>query len=379
MKISALRCHTIHSPVTDWAFVKVETDEPGVYGWGECSLPTKPRGLHGAVADLEKLVLGANPLETEWCWQRMYRHGYWRGGPILTSAISGVDVALWDIRGKVLRHSVCEMLGGPVRRRMKLYANLGLSTSPDEFRSRAQEALALGYKVVKIYPLPAVGPVEGLATMRRIVACCEAVREEVGVERDFALDFHGRCTAGLAVQIEAAVRHTNPLWIEEPVASESADSLLRCAEKFVTPIAGGERLFTRWDFRTLLQKELVSIIQPDVSNAGGITEMWKLASLAEMYGVAFNPHNPNSPLQCLASPHLAAHAQAFGMLEHRHEHHDFMARICSVVPKVDADGYCALPSGPGLGAEIDEEFLRANPSKDWIPESFRADGSIGDW
>jgi galactonate dehydratase len=379
MKIIALHPIGCWSPVTDWTYVKVETDEPGLVGWGECSLPTKTQGVQGAIKDLEKLIVGADPLDTEWCWQRMYRHSYWRGGPIQTAALSGIDMALWDIRGKVVSLPLYRLFGGAVRNRVRLYANLGLSTDPAVFRERARQAIALGYQVVKIYPLPAVSAIEGMQTIRQVVACCEAVREEIGNGCDFALDFHGRPSPGLAVQLEAAVRHTYPLWIEEPILPEIEHGLQRCAEKFQIPIATGERLFTRWGFRNLLEQELVSIIQPDVANAGGITEMLKIASLAELYGVAFNPHNPNGPLQCLASVHLAAHAQAFTHLEHRHEHHAFMRQICTALPTVEADGCCGLPTGAGLGAEMNEAVLRAHPAQPWIPEAFRTDGSIADW
>ena len=222
---------------------------------------------------------------------------------------------------------------------MKLYANCGLSEDPDEFRRRVRHARSLGYRVVKFYPIPSVGPVEGPAVVRCVVACCEAVRDELGEEADFALDFHGRLSAGLAVAMEAAVRHTHPLWIEEPVLPETPKALGRLAEKFVIPIALGERLFTRFAFREILEGELASIIQPDVANAGGITEMIKIAALAETYGVGFAPHNPNGPVQSLASMHLAAALQPFAMLEHRHEHHDFMEKLASCVPKVEADGW----------------------------------------
>jgi galactonate dehydratase len=380
MKISRIQAYSVASPVTDWTYVKVETDQPGLHGWGECSLPSKPRGVLGALADLEKLVVGADPTDIEWIWQRMYRHSYWRGGPILTSSISGIDTALWDIRGKLLGQPVYNLLGGAVRKRVKLYANLGLSTSPDEFRTRALHAMELGYRAFKIYPLPEVGRIEGTQTIEAIVACCEAVRDAIGNERDFAIDCHGRAGAALAVQIEHAVRGTKPLWIEEPVAAESIEALRRCAEKFVTPIAVGERLFTRWDFRQLLEEELVSIIQPDVANAGGISEMARIASMAELYGVAFNPHNPNGPLQSQTSLHLAAFAPAFEMLEHRHEHHDYMSKICSTFPRVDpADGCAALPTGPGLGVAMDESFLAAHPAADWTPQAYRPDGTPSDW
>jgi galactonate dehydratase len=380
MRITKLKAYSIASPITDWSLVKVETDEAELLGWGECSLPSKPRGVLGAIADLEKVVIGADPTDIEWIWQRMYRHSYWRGGPILTSSISGIDTALWDIHGKLLGQPVYKLLGGAVRKRVKLYANLGLSTSPEEFRERARMAMEMGYRAVKIYPLPDVSKIERPKTIQSIVACCEAVRDEIGDDRDFAIDCHGRPGSALAAQIESAVRHTGPLWIEEPVPAELVAALRRCASKFLTPIAAGERLFTRWGFRELLERELVSIIQPDVSNAGGISEMMKLASLAELYGVAFNPHNPNGPLQSQTSLHLAAVAPTFEMLEHRHEHHAFMAKICKPFPQVDpADGCAALPEGVGLGVEVDEEFLQSNPARDWTPEAFRPDGTPSDW
>jgi galactonate dehydratase len=196
---------------------------------------------------------------------------------------------------------------------------------------------------------------------------------------DFALDFHGRCTTALAVELEAAVRHTRPLWIEEPVVPESPQALKKCAQQFKVPIAVGERLFTRWDFRAILENQWADIIEPDVSNAGGITEMVRIADMAELYGVSFNPHNPNGPLQSQTSLHLAFHCQAFSLLEHRHEHHEFMRQFASTFPVVGADGYAAMPEGFGLGVEIDEDFLRKNPAVNWIPESFREDGSVHEW
>ena len=379
MMITAIKPYAIATPVTDWALVKVETDEPGLFGWGECSLPGKPNGVVGAVRDLEKLVVGQDPLNSEFLWQRMYRHGYWRGGPIQTSAMSGVDVALWDIRGKAWRQPLHKLLGGAVRTKVKLYANIGLSCDADEFRRRAEVALSMGYRAVKIYPLPAVGSIEGPAVVRQVAGCCEAIRDVIGKDRDFAVDLHGRCSAALAAQIESAVRDTGPLWLEEPVPAEQPHSLRRLAEKVMLPLAGGERLFTRWGFKQVLDEQLLDVIQPDVSNAGGVTEMAKLATLAELHGVAFSPHNPNGPVQSLVSLQLAAHAPTGQWLEHRHEHHAFMKRITPTFPVVGPDGYCELPDRPGVGADVDEEFLKSSPAKDWTPEVFREDGSPGDW
>ncbi len=376
MKIVSIEPFSIDGPVSDLCYVKVQTDE-GIAGYGECSLPGKPNGVAGAIRDLERLLLEADPTDSEWCWQRAYRHGYWRGGPILTSAMSGVDVALWDIRGKLVDQPIYKLLGGAVRKRIRLYANLGLSEDPEVFRQRTRAALALGYRTVKIYPLPPVGSVVDKQALASVVACCEAMREELG-DRDFALDFHGKLTAAGAIAMEAAVRHTNPLWIEEPVAAESPAELRRCVEHFTVPIAVGERLFTRWGFRPILDEQLAGIIQPDVSNAGGITELSKLAAMAETYGVAFNPHNPNGPLQVLASLHLAASAQAFAMLEHRHEFHDAFARIAAPVVAVEDDGCCGLPPGPGLGGTPCPREP-GQPIRGKIHESFRRDGGIDDW
>lgn len=379
MKITRLTPFVCYSTISDLVFVKVETDEPGLFGWGECSLPTKPTGVAGAVRDLEKLVVGADPEQVERIWQRMYRHAYWRGGPIQTSALSGVDMALWDIRGKLAGKTVAALLGGPVRDRIKAYANIGLSTSPAEFRERTAHALGMGFKAVKIYPLPAVAMTEGVAAIRQIVAACQAVRDELGPDLDFAIDMHGRPSAALAIQIEAAVRDTAPLWIEEPVPAESNPALERLAQMSATPIAVGERLFTRWAFRDVLENGWAGIIQPDVANAGGISELVRIAALAEMYGVTFAPHNPNGPVQASASLNLSAYAQNFAMLETRHTNLEWTAKLSSYVPRVDAEGYLEVPQGAGLGLELDEDFLTSQTDGSWIPESFRADGSVADW
>lgn len=379
MKIERLKVYTAWSPFTDWSFVKVETSDPTVFGWGECSLPSKPGGVAGALKDLEPLIVGADPLDREWCWQRMYRHSYWRGGPILTSSISAIDMALWDIAGKLHGQPLYRLMGGAVRKRIKLYANIGLSTSPDELRRRARHAIDLGYRTVKFYPLPSLHTIDGPAVVSRVAECCEAVRDEIGPERDFALDFHGKTSAAMAILIERAVRDTHPLWIEEPVVPETPNALARCAEKFVTPIAVGERLFTRWGFRNILEDGLASIIQPDAANAGGISELIRIGALAELYGVTLNPHSPNSPLQALASMHIAAHCQMFGMLEHRHEHPDYMRRLCSHVPVVEEDGCAPLPEGPGIGTGINEDFFAGQQDRLFIPEEWRDDGSVAEW
>lgn len=313
------------------------------------------------------------------CWQRMYRHGYWRDGAVLASAMSGVDIALWDIRGKALEQPIASVLGGAVRDRIRLYANIGLSTDAGELGSRARRAVEQGYHAVKFYPLPAVAVLEGPASVNAVVECCETVRAVLGDDRDFAVDFHGRTTAAMAVVFERAIRDTRPLWIEEPVPPDDPHGLRTCADKFITPIAVGERCHGRTDFIRLLEERSVAVIQPDVANVGGITVAAQLASLAEAYNVVFAPHNPNGPVQTLASMHLAANAQSFAMLEHRPDSDSRMSAIASFVPAVGEGGYATVPNSSGLGTEIviDDDQEPLTPT--WMPESIRADGSFGEW
>lgn len=379
MKITRITPHICYNAISDLVFVKVETDEPGLHGWGECSLPARARAVAGAVNDLAATIDGYDPQRVEWAWQRMYRHGYWRGGPVQTSALSGIDMALWDIRGKLAGKSVAALMGGPVRDRVKAYINLGLADEPEVFAERARIALEHGFRTVKIYPLPAVPLTDGIASVRHVVACCEAVRDVIGPERDFAVDMHGRTGPALAAQIEAALRPLAPAWLEEPVLPESMTALRTLAERSETPLAVGERLFTRWGFQQVLEDGSAAIIQPDPANAGGISELVRIAAMAEMHGVSFAPHNPNGPIQAAASLNLAAYAQAFSMLETRYDCREWTGQLGSYVPTIDAQGYLPLPEGPGLGIEINEDFLAAQTQGSWIPESFRADGSIGDW
>jgi galactonate dehydratase len=379
MKITAIKSFAYEGPVSDLCFVKVETDKAGLYGWGEASLPMRCPAVAQAVLDIAPLVIGMDPFSIEACWQRMYRHSYWRGGPILTSSISGIDTALWDIKGKVIGEPVFRLLGGPVREKAMAYANLGLSTDPNVLVERATEAMKLGYRAFKFYPLPSVGAHETPATIKQIKDCCIAVREVIGPERLFGLDFHGRCSKALAIQIEAAVRDTFPMWIEEPVQSENTANLKRCSDQFKTPIAAGERLFTRWGFKDLLASQWVDVIQPDVSNAGGISEMMKIGSMAEVHGVAIAPHNPNGPVQMMASLHLAFALPSFSILEHRHDVDSAFATFATTYPSIMSDGNFDLPHLPGLGIDLDEKHLLKHPGKASIFESYRTDGSVADW
>jgi galactonate dehydratase len=379
MQIAEIKAWAVAGPLSDLCFVKATT-RGGLVGWGEGSLPGKCPGVAASIGDLAHLITGMDARRIEQVWQRMVRHGYWKAGPILSSAIAAVDMALWDIRGKYYGAPVHELLGGAVRERIWLYANLGLSSDPDELRRRARGALDLGYTAVKFYPLPPVMTLEGPVAYRTVVACCEAVRDEIGPDGAFCLDFHGRCSPNVAVQMEAAVRHTQPLWIEEPTAPEDMGALQRVQEKFVIPLAVGERLNSRWQFREIFERRLADVVQPDAANCYGISEMHRIAQMAETYGVAYAPHNPNGPVQAQASLHLAAAAQNFSILEHRYDLVEEMGEFASVSPQSTGDGWADIPTGPGLGIELDEAALdRMIIGDRWVAESYRADGSIGDW
>ncbi|HEY8358396.1 MAG TPA: galactonate dehydratase [Ramlibacter sp.] len=380
MKILSVTPFAIQGPVSDLCFVKLQTDA-GVFGWGEGSLPGKASAVAAAISELGVLVAGMDALQIERVWQRMVRHSYWKAGPILSSAVSAIDMALWDAKGKFYGTSVHDLLGGAVRNRIWLYANIGLCQDPGELRERTQVATEMGYTAVKFYPLPAVMTLEGPQAYRAVAACCEAVRDEIGPDGSFCLDFHGRCSPAVAVQMEAAVRHTQPLWIEEPTAPEDVGALQRVQQKFQIPVATGERYSSRWQFREIFERRLADVVQPDASNCYGISEMHRIGAMAETYGIAFAPHNPNGPVQAMASLHLSAAAQNFAILEHRHDVIDAFGAFASVSPKSSGDGWAAIPVGPGLGIELDEQALLAMPFQPgrWVAESFRVDGSIGDW
>ncbi len=379
MKIARIQSWAVAGPVSDLCFVRVETDD-GVHGWGEGSLPGKCQSVAASILELESLIAGYDPLQTERVWQRMVRHSYWKAGPVLSSAIAAIDMALWDIKGKVYGAPVHELLGGALRDQIWLYANIGLSNDPIELRDRTEAAMAQGFRAVKFYPLPAVMSLEGPEAYRIVAKCCETVRETLGPDGVFCLDFHGRCTPNVAVQMEYAVRVFRPHWIEEPTHPEDVGALQRVQEKSVTPIATGERYNSRWQFREIFERRLADVVQPDAANCYGISEMQRIAVWAEAYGVAYAPHNPNGPVQGQASLHLAAAAQNFAILEHRHDVVDQMAEFATPAPRSRGDGWADVPTGPGLGIELDVDALARMPITDrWLAESFRRDGSIGDW
>jgi galactonate dehydratase len=379
MKITEVNAHLHSGTYSDLVFVEVTTEDPTITGWGECTLPGKPYAVAGAVKDAARLVVGMSAENVRSAWEKGYRHGYWRGGAVETSALSAIDIALWDIAGKRSGAPVHAVMGGAVRDSIRTYANLGLSTEPAVLASRAREAVEAGFDLVKFYPLPPMIALPPASLASRVHDCCAAVREAIGPGRDFALDFHGRPLPHAVISIERAIRDLNPLWIEEPVQVEDESALLEVRRKFSTPIALGERMFTRWQFRRVLEAQLCDIIQPDVGNAGGLSELRVIAEMAEAHSVVFSPHSPNGLLHTAASIHASAIAQNFGVLEYRPSADAASGLFIGSEHLEGGPGSFRLPTANGLGLAVDAEQCRFDPSRIPILGEVAADGTALDW
>jgi galactonate dehydratase len=379
MKITDITAHLHSGEFSDLIFVEVKTDEPGLTGWGECTLPGKPYAVSGAVRDAARLIIGRDATNIRSLWETVYRHGYWRGGAVESSALAGIDIALWDLAGKAAGVPVHRMLGGAVRTSIRTYANIGLSTDPEELARRAKAAVDQGFSIVKFYPLPPTVAQPSTRLVGQVHDCVAAVREVMGPDRDFAIDLHGRPQPHTVVAIERAVRDLRPLWIEEPVPVEDESALIEVRRKFVTPIALGERLFSRWQFRRVLESQLCDIIQPDVGNAGGISELRVLADMAEAHSVVFDPHSPNAILHTAASLQVAAVAQTFGALEFRPSPDTLSGVFTTPDSLQGGPGAFDLPTAPGLGIGIATSKCRFDPARVPILAETAPDGTPLDW
>ena len=360
-----------------WLFVKVETDE-GITGFGEC-LGDKAFVIAEAVRSYEYALLGEDPRRITHHWQTMYRAAFWRGGPILNAAISGLEMCLWDILGKSLGVPVYQLLGGAVRDRIRVYTRPHGST-PETLAESAKEIVSRGYSAMKFCPFEQVHLIDHYAVVEDAAARVQAVREAVGSEIDILLDFHGRVSPAMAIWMEEAMRPYHPMFIEEPVLPENPDALARVAAQFKTPIATGERLFTRWEFKDILEKGAASILQPDPCVCGGIAETRAIGSMAEIHYAALAPHNPYGPLNLAACLHVDAASPNF-LIQEFVDPAGLGAGYLKEPFKVE-NGCIALPDKPGLGVELDEEWIAARPLL-LLPDVGRwfhaDDGSLADW
>jgi galactonate dehydratase len=360
-----------------WLFLKVHTDE-GIVGLGEPILEGRAHTCAAAVHELEPYLLGKDPRRIVHHWQAMYRHAFYRGGPILTSALSGVEQALWDIAGKASGLPVYAMLGGPTRERIRMYAGAGGAT-PEEAAASARACVARGFTAIKtgVAGGRPARIVESMAFVERVEATFAAMREAVGKEVDIAIDFHGAISPQTAAMLIKALEPYQPMFIEEPVQCQNVDVLADLARRTHIPIATGERLYTKWGFREILDKRAASVLQPDLSHAGGIMECRIIAGMAETCYAGMAPHCPLGPMALAACLQLDAAIPNFVAQEHVTLGDGYLKR-----PFVLRNGYVELPTGPGLGIELDDDALADKITDEpWrCPELFAPDdGSVSDW
>lgn len=360
-----------------WVFVKVTTDG-GIVGWGE-AFGDRALTVVTAITELKRYLVGTDPLRIEHHWQAMYRGAFWRGGPILNAAISGLDIALWDIYGKAVNQPIWQLMGGKCRDRIRLYLAPGGRT-PSEIAANATKAVERGFTALKWCPTASVAtpPLAGVTGANLAAAQIKAVRESVGDAPDIMLDFHGQLTPAMAIVYAKAVEPYRPLFIEEPVLPEHSAQIPRIAAMTSTPIATGERIFTKYGFRAILEAGGVGMIQPDLGICGGLTEARKIAAMADAYGVGVGPHNAYGPILTVAALHLDACIPNFVIQEH--QEHVSMGQGIFREPLRQANGHVAVPEGPGLGIEVDEAAVRRRryEPRD-LPLLTIEDGSIADW
>jgi len=382
MKITKL---TTYRVPPRWMLLKIETDE-GLVGWGEPVIEGRARTVEAAVHELSKLVVGQDPARINDHWQAMYRGGFYRGGPILMSAIAGIDQALWDIKGKALGVPVYELLGGRVRDRMKTYCWVG-GDRPADIIDAIHNVREAGFDTVKMNGTEEFGLLATHAEVDRVIAKFSEIRSAFGNDINFGIDFHGRVALPMAKVLLRELEPLRPLFVEEPVLAEQSEHYARLADATSIPLAAGERMYSRFDFKRVLAAGGVAILQPDLSHAGGITECHKIAAMAEAHDVALAPHCPLGPVAlaaCLQIDWVAHNAvlqeQSAGI------HYNKDAELLDYV-KNRADfhidgGYITPSRLPGLGVEIDEERVveASRTVQDWHNPLWRhADGSVAEW
>jgi galactonate dehydratase len=353
-----------------WLFLKVHTDA-GIVGLGEPILEGRALTCAAAVQEIAHYLVGKDPRQVVHHWQAIYRHAFYRGGPIMTSALSGIDMALWDIKGKALGVPVYELLGGPTRRKVRVYAH---ANTPAQMRP----LIARGFTAFKCNPAKrrASRYVETPAAVRYAAERFGELRKEAGDDIDIAIDFHGAISPAMAKVLIKALEPYNPMFIEEPINCQNHDVMAEIARSTHLPIATGERVFTKWGFREILEKKAATILQPDLCHAGGITEVRLIAGMAEAYYATIAPHNPLGPINLAAGIQLAASIPNFLCQEQVSLGEGYLR-----TPFVVNKGFIDVPTGPGLGIELDEKAMTKQIGHEWRNrETYDdEDGSVVDW
>ncbi|GAF78918.1 unnamed protein product [marine sediment metagenome] len=355
MKITDVKTYHMRGVRRNWTFVKMETDQ-GLYGWGEGTLEGLEHTVEQAIHALaNRCLIGQDPTNIERHWQVMYRHGFWRGGPVLGSAVAALDQALWDVTGKAYGVPVYKLLGGPVRDRVRVYTH---ANSPGEIKHSIEESGFTAFKCTAWYRSENVEERQIVPRFKEQIA---AYRDLVGPDIDIMYDNHGLSRPSQAIAMMRAVEEYNLYFFEEPTQPDNLDNLARVrhAANVKTPIATGERLYHRWDYRYLLENQLADIIQPDISHCFGISELNRIAAAAETYYIRIAPHNPNGPICTAAAVQVCAAIPNFAILE-TIDSPPWHKKV-QKEPLKFVNGYIELPTTPGLGVDLDEEVIKSRP------------------
>jgi galactonate dehydratase len=387
VKITKVSTLVVNANMRNWIFVKVETDQQGLVGWGEATLEWKTKTVVGAVEDISRFLIGEDPLRIEHLWQMMYRQYFWKVGIEGMSAISGIEQALWDIKGKVFNVPIYELLGGRIRDKVRVYNHLAGGKMKDMYESveaarfaeLAVEIKEKGYTGIKFMAVPRTEPVEGVRSVKVAAQVVGAIREAVGPEMDLMVDLHARTWPAMAIQYCHALEPFGLLFFEEPCPTEDIDATAQVTRASNIPIATGERLVGRWQFREVFEKRACHIIQPDLTHCGGLWEARKIAAMAEAYSIAVAPHNPNGPICtavavqfALSTPNWIIQEAITSDVPWRH---DVIEGSFDVV-----DGYIGVPTAPGLGISVNEKEAAKYPFKDeTVQRYFHPDGAVADW
>ncbi|MCY3979936.1 MAG: galactonate dehydratase [Chloroflexi bacterium] len=382
MRITSLELFTVPPR---WLFLKVSTDD-GYAGWGEPIVEGQAGTVRGAVEDMSDYLLGRDPRHIEDIWQTLFRARFYRGGPVMMSAIAGVNQALWDIKGKFHGAPIYDLLGGKVRDRVQVYAGISGDT-PEEVAAQAQERKDEGLNAVKMGAVETVHYMDTFQHIDEAVARVAAARAQVGNDFSIAVDFHGKVHKPMAKMLIRELEPYHLMFVEEPILPMHNESLLDLKRSTSIPIATGERMYSRWDFKAILAEGSVDIIQPDVSHAGGISEALRIAAMAEAYDVALAPHCPLGPIalaSCIQVDAVAYNAliqeQSLGL--HYNTSADLLDYLVDPSVFHYENGFVILPTAPGLGIELNEEKIRAASDHRlrWRnPSLRRKDGSVGEW
>jgi galactonate dehydratase len=386
IRIAAITPVVVNARMRNWVFVKVETDA-GLVGWGEASLEWKTRAVVGCIQDLAPFVLGQDPCRVEHLYQVMHRQPFFRPGLVGMSAISGIEMACWDVFGRAVGLPVYKLLGGRVRDRVRLYDHLGggemhslyLDDQPEAMAERARRSVEDGFTAVKVLVVPRTMPLDGAAPLRHAERCMRAIRDAVGDDVEVMVDLHGRTWPEMAIRYAEALAPYRPWFLEEPVPPENVDALVRVARATSIPVATGERLATRHQFRELLEKRACGIVQPDLCHCGGIAEARKIAAMAETYYVSVAPHNPLGPVATAAAVHFGFATPNFLIQEHLRADVPWRDDVLAE-PLTTDRGFVRPPERPGLGVAVDEAEAAKHPFEQELLMAYsHQDGAVADW